>query len=96
MASAIVRTELLRVGLRIGEAHLVAAERLLSGVSTVSVTRARLDRAGRLSPAPLRSLDALHLATTLELRDELDAFVGYGTRLLEAARQHHLTTVSPA
>lgn len=24
------------------------------------------------------------------------AFVGYGTRLLEAARQHHLTTVSPA
>lgn len=96
MASAIVRTELLRVGLRLGPSHLDAAEHLLSGVSTVSVTRARLDRAGRLLPASLRSLDALHLATALELGPELDAFVAYDGRLLDAARQHDLPTLSPA
>ena len=96
VSSAIVRTELLRVGLRLGTTQLGAAEGVLAGVSAVTVTRARLDRAGRLSPAPLRSLDALHLATALELRDELDAFVAYDTRLLEAAAQHDLPTVSPA
>lgn len=96
VASAVVRTELLRVGLRLGDAHLDAAERVLAGVSTVTLTHARLDRAGRLSPAPLRSLDAVHLATALELRDDLAAFVAYDSRLLDAARGHDLPTASPS
>jgi predicted nucleic acid-binding protein len=96
VASAVVRTELLRVGLRLGERYLAAADALLSGVAEVTVTRDRLDRAGRLAPAPLRSLDALHLATALDLGADLDVLVAYDGRLLDAAAQHGLRTASPS
>ncbi len=52
--------------------------------------------AGRLRPAGLRTLDAIHLATGLELRAELDAFITYDARLADAARAHRLPVVSPA
>ena len=53
-------------------------------------------RASDLDSAGLRSLDAIHLATALELRPELDAFVTYDQRLADAARAHRLPVVSPA
>lgn len=96
VSSVIVRTELLRVGLRLGASHLAVAERVLTGVSTVAVTRERLDRAGRLTPATLRSLDALHLATALEVREDIDALVAYDQRMLDAAQLHDLPTASPS
>lgn len=96
VTSAVTRTELLRVGLRLGDEQLAQAERLLAGVATVAITRARLERAGRLLPATLRSLDALHLATAIELRDVIATFVGYDDRLLTAATANGLTTSSPA
>ncbi|CUU58197.1 Predicted nucleic acid-binding protein, contains PIN domain [Parafrankia irregularis] len=47
----------------------------------------------------LRSLDAIHLATALRLVDandtQLEAFVTYDKRLLEAARRADLPTASP-
>lgn len=96
VASAIVRTELLRVGLRMGERYVEVAGALLAGVAEVAVTRDRLDRAGRLAPAPLRTLDALHLTTALDLGPDLDVLVAYDRRLLDAARQHGLATASPS
>lgn len=96
VTSAVTRTELLRVGLRLGDDALARAERLLTGVATVAITRSRLERAGRLLPATLRSLDALHLATAIELREVIATFVGYDDRLLTAAAVNGLTTSSPA
>ena len=43
----------------------------------------------------LRSLDALHLASALLLGTDLDAFVAYDHRLLEAAAQAGLETYQP-
>jgi len=43
----------------------------------------------------LRSLDAIHLATARVLAPELDAVVTYGGRLLHAAAEAGLVTVSP-
>jgi predicted nucleic acid-binding protein len=51
--------------------------------------------AGRLAPPGLRTLDAIHLATALELGFELEAFVTYDQRLAEAAAAAGLPTVSP-
>ena len=96
VTSAIARTELLRVGLRLGERQVATADAVLSGVAEVAVTRDRLDRAGRLPPAPMRSLDALHLVTALDLGADLDVLVAYDEQLLDAARQHGLTTASPS
>ena len=52
--------------------------------------------AGRLEPAQLRSLDAIHLATALHVQEELDGFVCYDGRLIDAARSAGLSVFTPA
>jgi len=51
--------------------------------------------AGRLEPAQLRTLDAIHLATALRVRDELDGFVCYDDRLIGAARSGGFAVFTP-
>jgi uncharacterized protein len=51
--------------------------------------------AGRLAPPALRTLDAIHLATALELVLELEAFVTYDQRLADAAAAAGIPTVAP-
>jgi predicted nucleic acid-binding protein len=54
-----------------------------------------LDEAASLDPAGLRSLDALHLATALSVRDEIGVFVTYDQRLADAAADRGLNVVRP-
>lgn len=51
------------------------------------LTEAVLNRAGDTFPAPIGTLDALHLATALHIRDELglDAFLTHDVQLATAA-----------
>ena len=44
----------------------------------------------------LRSLDAIHLATALLIRHEVDVLMSYDQRMLVAAAAHGLPTASPA
>ena len=67
----------------------------LEDLVLVTLDRAIVSRAGGLAPAPLRSLDAIHLATALELGSELVAFVTYDLRLTEAARAMGLEVAAP-
>lgn len=55
-----------------------------------------LDEATRLGPAGLRSLDAIHLATALSVRDDLGVFVTYDQRLAEVAAERGLNVVAPS
>ncbi len=96
VSSAIAATELLRVGMRIGPAHVEAARAVLRAVHLLALTESRLRRAGLLEPPIVRSLDSLHVVSALDLGDEVEAFVAYDFRLLDAARQHGLTTLSPS
>jgi hypothetical protein len=43
----------------------------------------------------LRSLDAIHLATALMIRDDVDIVLAYDVRLREAAEAHGLPTAAP-
>ena len=52
-------------------------------------------RAAALPPVSLRTLDAIHLATALELGHELTAFVCYDDRLSAAARDLGMSVVAP-
>jgi uncharacterized protein len=54
-----------------------------------------LEEATSLEPPVLRSLDALHLATALSIRDDIGAFFCYDRRLTEAAEHHGLEVSSP-
>ena len=69
---------------------------LFEGVEIRGLDDAVVASAGTLEPVSLRSLDAIHLASALDLRTELDGFVTYDARLAEAARAHRLPVVAPA
>jgi uncharacterized protein len=69
---------------------------VLDSLEVIEVDARVADRAAGLGPSALRTLDAIHLASALELGQELDAFVTYDGRLAEAARAVGLPVVSPA
>lgn len=55
-----------------------------------------VEAASRLPDPMLRALDAIHLATALVVRDDLDVLLTYDQRMLAAAATHGLPTASPA
>lgn len=65
-------------------------------VSIIELNDAIAAVAADLRPPVLRSLDAIHVASALSVRDEIDAFITYDVRLADAARAHGLTVVAPA
>lgn len=95
-SSALLRTELIRAIARVDSSAVPRALGLLAQVSLLVIDTQVLDRAARLSPPSLRSLDAIHLASALQLRDELTAFVAYDDRLLDAASALGMPVASPA
>jgi predicted nucleic acid-binding protein len=95
VSSDLLRTELSRVALRLGDGAQ-RAEAILAGIIVLPVTTTTFDAAGRLEPASLRSLDALHLAAALDLGDELDAILTYDERLAAAAMTNGVEVVAPA
>jgi uncharacterized protein len=68
---------------------------LLDEVVLVELEASIMDRAAQVLPPLLCALDAIHLATALELGDDLDLFVTYDERLAEAARAAGMTVASP-
>ena len=96
VTSDLARTELMRSVRRHAEDRMVMARLVLDSVSIMSMPASTFDAAGRLDPANLRSLDALHLAAALELGDDLDGFITYDRRLAEAATALGLPVTSPA
>jgi predicted nucleic acid-binding protein len=91
-----VRTELRRAVARAAPDLLPAADALLARLRLVRLDAPLLDAAGRLGPAPLRSLDAIHLQSALLLGDELDALITYDARQGAAARDIGLVVRAPA
>ncbi|BAU31613.1 type II toxin-antitoxin system VapC family toxin [Microcella alkaliphila] len=96
VSSALLRTELIRALARVDPSVVPRALDLLERPGLLTVGTRVLDTAARLSPPSLRSLDAIHLASAQELRDELTAFVAYDDRLLAAASSLGMRTASPA
>jgi uncharacterized protein len=94
VSSDLLRTELKRVALRLGDGTR-RAEAILAGIIVLPVTTTTFETAGTLEPASLRSLDALHLAAALDLGDELDAILTYDDRFAEAAEAHGVEVVTP-
>lgn len=95
VSSDLARTEAVRAVVRSDPSRTEDTLALLQRMTMVPLTPEVLDRAGRLAPASLRSLDAIHLACALTIGEDLDAFVAYDERLLEAASALGLPVASP-
>jgi len=80
---------------RYGAKRATQAREWLDGMALLPLDDAILDAASRLEPFRLRSLDALHLATALSVRDDVGAFFSYDKRLGEAARECGFDVVQP-
>jgi uncharacterized protein len=99
LTSRLATVEVARALLRRGVASaalLDAVAEAFTGLAIVEVDGTIAEAAGRMAPPALRSLDAVHLASALALREELEAVVTYDARLADAARAAGLEVVAPA
>ena len=94
-SSQLLRTEAVRAASHLGISD-DDVETALESVSLILPSVATLYTAGHLAPHSLRSLDAIHLATALEMGDDLEGIVAYDERLITASRDASLVVVSPA
>lgn len=95
VSSELARTELLRAVRRSDPTRTVLARHVLDALILITPSQQTFDAAGLLEPAVLRSLDALHLASALELADDLDGIVTYDDRMADAARNLGIAVLSP-
>ena len=91
----LARTELMRAVRRTVPDRVLRAREVLDAVTLVSVSSSVFEDAGRLDPPVLRSLDAIHLASALDLGDDLDGLITYDDRLADAAFSNGVAVVAP-
>jgi uncharacterized protein len=96
VSSRMLGIELRRVALRDGLVD--RADELLDGIAFIPLKESLLAAAEAIQPAGVATLDAIHLATAVQLAGdrEIDAMLTYDLRLAEGARHHGIAVVSPA
>ena len=95
VSSALVEVEVWRAIRRYVPAALNQVTTAMTTLNQFEIDAAIRSSAASLPDPLLRTLDAIHLATALQLGDELQEFVTYDARLLAAASGAGLTTASP-
>lgn len=97
VSSALARVEVIRAVRRAGSGVELEqrAHAVLDRVALVPLDEGILNRAASLEPLDLRSLDAIHLATALLLRDDIAGVVTYDLRLAQAAKDVWLPVLAP-
>ena len=68
---------------------------VLDAVYLLDLTSPVLEQAASLRPAPVRSLDAIHIATALSIGDADIDLITYDDRMAEAARANGLRVAHP-
>jgi uncharacterized protein len=97
LSSRVAHVEVRRAVARVarpGDEEHVAE--LLARLQTIELDDGVGQIAAAVSPSVLRSLDAIHVASALSIREELDAFITYDRRLADAARAAGLNAEAPA
>ena len=99
VSSVIIEVELPRATRRSAPTDLGRAGEVLDGIGIVTLSPAIVTRAAGFDERDLRSLDAIHLATAEHAanaaKSEFLGFLGYDSRLLEAAQSVGLPVLAP-
>ncbi len=96
VTSALARTEVARALLPLGPDGVTRGEEVLARLELLRVNDRALIIAGEMQPAELRALDAIHLATAMQLGASLRAVVTYDRRMATAARALGWSVSAPA
>lgn len=94
-SSELLVVELRRLAVR--EGIEAVAEVFLDGIGLLAVDSGSLDRASRVQPIVVRSLDAIHLDAALALRDrgEIEVVMTYDRQLHAGCAHHGLKLAAP-
>jgi uncharacterized protein len=96
VASEILEVEAVRAARRAsGQDAVDTARAQLAGVRLLPLTAQVRRRACELDPDTLGSLDAIHIATALDLGERLDCVYAYDTRMTTAAATLGLRICTP-
>lgn len=95
VSSTLLAVEARRATLRANPRRLPRVDLALLRVAQIDMDGPVVEAASRLPDPMLRSLNAIHLATALQIRDGLDVLLSYDHRMLTAAAAHGLPTASP-
>lgn len=87
--------ELIRAVLRRAPASLDVALEVLTQTVTLPINRSIQLKASYFEPPSIRALDAIHIATALEIRADLNCVVTYDRRMIEASERAGLRVMSP-
>jgi predicted nucleic acid-binding protein len=94
VSSSLALVEVVRAVGQDGPAMKERARAVLAGLDLMPMTYDLLGEAGELGHS-VRSLDAIHLVSAIRLKRDLQAFVAYDKRLLQAAEEAGLPIASP-
>jgi uncharacterized protein len=96
VTSALARTEVARALMPSGPEAVGRGEEALRRVQLLRINDRVLTEAGRIEPAELRSLDAVHLASARQLGPAVRRIVTYDERMADAAKALGWTVASPS
>ena len=95
VSSALLMVEARRSVLRSVPTALPRVDIELLDVIQVDLSGQLLEAASRLADPGLRNLDAIHVATAVSIREDIDVLVSYDRRMLAAAAAHGLPIAAP-
>jgi predicted nucleic acid-binding protein len=96
VSSALLRTESMRAVRHVSSDALSLVRDGLRRMDLIDVDDRVLEAAGTIAPEILRTLDAIHLATAIQIGDDLRAIVSYDDRMIDAASLLGLPTARPS
>jgi uncharacterized protein len=95
VSSSLARTEVARALMPTGPEAVERGEEVLRRIELLRITDRVLRDAGRMAPAELGSLDAIHLASVRKLGPSVWQLVTYDKRMADAARMAGWSVASP-
>ena len=96
VSSELAKAEVIRAARRLDDDVVPAARTLMTQVDLIPLRSALIENAGDVGDPQLRTLDAIHLASAMAIRDELTAFVAYDNRLIAATEAAGIVTARPS
>ena len=96
ISSALVEIESFRALARYAPEAIIRLHPVLDQIDMIDISPRVRILAQTVRPVTVRSLDAIHLGTALDIRRSLTSFVTYDKRLLDAAAAAGLPVNSPA
>ena len=95
VSSALARTEVARALMPSGSEAVSRGHEVLRRIQLLRLNDRVLIEAGRMEPAELRSLDAIHLACARQLGSSVKQIVTYDERMAHAATAAGWSAASP-